>query len=459
MSCEAEEKRRKKEALAEKILTQARNELYLEMPFLDCALGEGRFEKREKIRGIGTDAETVFYQDDQIFAWYQESRTKVKLAYLHMILHGIFLHWQSVQTKDPFLWNTACDFAAEYVIDQLKIKKTQDPDWEERQRWYGLFFQRQQNMTAEKAQTWMREQCTQKQAQRLSVLFTRDDHTFWYRDKERAEEEKEDSKERAGRDGGRTAKEEAGAQRAKERWRQISQKTLLNLELFAKEGGANTGNLRRQISYANRKQYDYGSFLRKFMTVKEERKVDIDSFDYGLYRYGLERYGSIPIIEPLEYKEEKKLEEFVIALDTSASCSRGLIEQFLAETMAILEQGNFFKRICLHLIQCDNEIQEDVCVTGAEEFQNYRNHFEAKGLGGTDFCPVFSYIDSLREKKQLRNLKGMIYFTDGYGRFPKKKPDYEAAFVFLQEEPKDVKVPVWAVKILLETETLRRKME
>ena len=154
MSCEAEEKRRKKEALAEKILTQARNELYLEMPFLDCALGEGRFEKREKIRGIGTDAETVFYQDDQIFAWYQESRTKVKLAYLHMILHGIFLHWQSVQTKDPFLWNTACDFAAEYVIDQLKIKKTQDPDWEERQRWYGLFFQRQQNMTAEKAQTW-----------------------------------------------------------------------------------------------------------------------------------------------------------------------------------------------------------------------------------------------------------------------------------------------------------------
>ena len=164
--------------------------------------------------------------------------------------------------------------------------------------------------------------------------------------------------------------------------------------------------------------------------------MDIDSFDYGLYRYGLERYGSIPIIEPLEYKEEKKLEEFVIALDTSASCSRGLIEQFLAETMAILEQGNFFKRICLHLIQCDNEIQEDVCVTGAEEFQNYRNHFEAKGLGGTDFCPVFSYIDSLREKKQLRNLKGMIYFTDGYGRFPKKKPDYEAAFVFLQEEPK-----------------------
>ena len=185
-----------------------------------------------------------------------------------MILHGIFLHWQSVQTKDPFLWNTACDFAAEYVIDQLKIKKTQDPDWEERQRWYGLFFQRQQNMTAEKAQTWDEGTMHAKtSAAPIRFVHPRRSH-IWYRDKERAEEEKEDSKERAGRDGGRTAKEEAGGAKSKRKVAADQPKDAAELELFAKEGGANTGNLRRQISYANRKQYDYGSFLRKFMTVE-----------------------------------------------------------------------------------------------------------------------------------------------------------------------------------------------
>ncbi len=453
MNCEAEEKKKK---LAEKILTQARNELYLEMPFLDCALGEGEFENKQKICGIGTDGNTIFYNDDQIFLWYQENERKVKQTYLHLILHGIFLHWHHTKMKDSFVWNTACDFAVEYTIDQLNIKKRSDLNLKERQYWYERFFESQQNMTAEKAEVWLKEKCSQKEVEQISNLFIGDDHTFWYPDKDTAEEDKEETTERAGKDGGKHTQEEGESEKGKKKWKQISQKILMNLELFAKEGENHTGNLKRQISYANRKQYDYRSFLQKFMTVKEQLKVDMDSFDYGFYQYGLKMYGNIPMIEPLEYREEKKLEEFVIAIDTSASCNRGLIEQFLAETMTVLEQGNFFEKMNLHLIQCDNEIQEDICVTDKESFRNYLKNFEAKGLGGTDFCPVFSYIESLRFKKQLRNLKGMIYFTDGYGTFPKKKPDYEAAFVFLQEEAKEVKVPAWAVKVLLESEKLGR---
>ena len=43
-------------------------------------------------------------------------------------------------------------------------------------------------------------------------------------------------------------------------------------------------------------------------------------------------------------------------------------------------------------------------------------------------------------KKNITNLKGLIYFTDGYGDFPAKKPDYETAFVFIgtAEELKEV---------------------
>ena len=51
----------------------------------------------------------------------------------------------------------------------------------------------------------------------------------------------------------------------------------------------------------------------------------------------------ISFLEPLEYTEAKKLEELVIAIDTSASCKRPTVQRFLQETYAVLGQENFLK--------------------------------------------------------------------------------------------------------------------
>ena len=59
------------------------------------------------------------------------------------------------------------------------------------------------------------------------------------------------------------------------------------------------------------------------------------------------------------------------------------------------------------------------------------DHFEVKGFGGTDFRPVFDYTRSLMDEGVFQNLKGLIYFTDGYGEFPKTKPPFDTAFVFM----------------------------
>ena len=48
---------------------------------------------------------------------------------------------------------------------------------------------------------------------------------------------------------------------------------------------------------------------------------------------------------------------------------------------------------------------------------------QIRGLGGTDFRPVFEYVEQLRKDKEFINLKGLIYFTDGCGEFPAKKPE------------------------------------
>ena len=161
-------------------------------------------------------------------------------------------------------------------------------------------------------------------------------------------------------------------------------------------------------------------------------------------------YQNMPFIEPLEYTETKRLEELVIAIDTSSSCSREMVQFFLEETAGMLgNQENFFKKFTVYLIQCDSFIQDVVLITSMEEWKRYSRKIKIQGRGGTDFRPVFEYIETLKQKKKLKHLKGLIYFSDGDGIFPNQEPDYETAFAFLGEPKENVKIPKWVLSLSL----------
>lgn len=166
----------------------------------------------------------------------------------------------------------------------------------------------------------------------------------------------------------------------------------------------------------------------------------------------------MPLIEPQETKEVNRIEDFVIAIDTSMSCKRELVQKFLEETYSVLSQSeSFYRKFRVHIIQCDERVQSDVVVTNAKELQDYMDHFTIRGLGGTDFRPVFTYVNRLLAEKKFPKLKGLLYFTDGYGRYPLKKPPYDTAFVFLKEDYLDVDVPPWAIKLVLGEEDLEEQ--
>ena len=54
-----------------------------------------------------------------------------------------------------------------------------------------------------------------------------------------------------------------------------------------------------------------------------------------------------------------------------------------------------------------------------------------------------------QEKKEIRSLKALIYFTDGDGIYPGSKPDYETAFVFVKKTENMKLVPDWAYKLVI----------
>lgn len=241
----------------------------------------------------------------------------------------------------------------------------------------------------------------------------------------------------------------------KEFWEQVSNQIQMDLEVFSKQQGDKAGNMMQNLRSVNREKYDYTTFLKKFAVLGEAMKVNEDEFDYIYYTYGLEHYDNMPLIESLEYKEVKRIKEFVIAIDTSGSVMGEEVQMFLQKTYNILmQEDSYFSRVNIHIIQCDAAIQEDAVIHNRDEFEAYLKTMKIQGLGGTDFRQVFRYVDQLIEEKRFSNLKGLIYFTDGYGTFPEHKPPYTTAFLFVEEGYEIPVVPPWAIKLVLQHEDI-----
>ena len=198
------------------------------------------------------------------------------------------------------------------------------------------------------------------------------------------------------------------------------------------------------------------AFLKRFSVTGENVEINDDEFDYIFYTYGMKLYENMPLVEPLEYKDVKKIREFVIAIDTSESVSGDTVQTFVTKTWNILKQSeNFFRKINVHIIQCGARVEEDVRITSQEEFDEYIAHMVLKGFGGTDFRPVFERVDQLERQHEFVNLKGIIYFTDGYGTFPNRAPAYDTAFIFLDQGYELPEVPPWAMRVIMTEDELK----
>ena len=311
-------------------------------------------------------------------------------------------------------------------------------------------------VTAEKIYSYLRTTYPDpNKIAQIRGLFYADNHKIWYMtgDERAAAYGLPQSGDGQGNDG-EDGQGGQGAVIAAD-WQAISERMQVDLETFGKQRGLNPGAMAQNLQAVNREKYDYTAFLKKFAVMGEVMKINDDEFDYIFYTYGLQLYEKMPLIEPLEYKEVKAIKEFVIAIDTSGSTSGELVQRFVQKTYNILKSTeSFFSKINLHIIQCDADIQEDKKITYQEEFDEYLKTMQIRGLGGTDFRPVFEYVEQLRQNKEFTNLKGLIYFTDGYGEFPAKKPDYDTAFVFIDDEYNNPNVPPWAIKLVLQKDEI-----
>lgn len=240
-----------------------------------------------------------------------------------------------------------------------------------------------------------------------------------------------------------------------EGWRRVAKSLAINLQTYSKGRGKALGGLVDELEESSHIRIDYAEFLRQFAIPGEVLRVSEDEFDYVFYTYGLELYGNLPLIEPLEYREEKRIREFVIVIDTSGSVWDGIVRRFIDTTFDILKSTEaFFERVHVRIIQCDDAVRSDDTVTNLMELKEWGLRMKIVGCGGTDFRPAFAYVDKLIEDGALENLGGLVYFTDGWGIYPEWTPDYKTAFVFYDENFRQEIVPPWAAQIVLDDATI-----
>lgn len=432
---EAQEMAERLELLGKKILGAARDELYLGMRFLDVALNSFVYQMDVSVSPFGTDGRCIYFQPQQLGGLYRQNRILVNRGYLHMVYHCIFRHlWKAypaVTEHAARLWNLSCDITVEHLIDGNYHRSVRFSRSALRREVYRKLEATGKLLNAERIFKMLQDwNLSEKEFANLEAEFYVDDHRYWANHQP---EQKPDQNPNL-----------------QKRWKDIDEQMETDLETFSKEAAEKNGDLLGQVKVENREKQDYRSFLRKFSVLREEMGVDVDTFDYAFYSYGLSLYGNMPLIEPQETKEVKKVQEFVVAVDTSMSCSGELVRKFLEETYSVLsENDSFFRKVNIHIIQCDEAVQSDVRICNEKELKEYMSSLTLYGEGGTDFRPVFAYVDELLRQGEFEDLRGLIYFTDGYGIFPQKMPGYQTAFVFLEEDYRDVEVPAWALKLVI----------
>lgn len=458
-----DERTEKLNNLALDVLRLSRNTLLVNLRFLDSALSRFEYLQTDESTLL-TDGEHLLYNPEHVLKRYKHEKERSVRDYLHIVFHCIYRHMFMDPSLDRPLWDLACDIAVENIISELGLRSTTSEIESLQQSYISELKNKIKLLTAEKIYRHFKdENLDPMKAADIRARFYADNHEIWYMTSEEAEaaygvsfggtQGKSSSGE------GDSAEDEGGFTMTKaelaQMWKNISERMGMDLETFSKMQGHHAGSLTHNLLAVNREKYDYTAFLKKFAVMGEQMRINDDEFDYIFYTYGLDLYENMPLIEPLEYKEVKAIKEFVIAIDTSGSTSGELVQKFVQKTYNILKSTeSFFTKINLHIIQCDADIQEDKKITCQEDFDEYLKTMQIRGLGGTDFRPVFEYVETLRKNKEFTNLKGLIYFTDGYGDFPARKPDYDTAFIFVDDEYNNPDVPPWAIKLVLQKDEI-----
>ena len=173
------------------------------------------------------------------------------------------------------------------------------------------------------------------------------------------------------------------------------------------QAGKLGGDLARMVEHFLQPQLSWRNLLAQFVS-------SVARDDYSYARPSTRRGD--PVVYPSLRSGQINI---VVGLDTSGSISDNELSEFLSEIDSI--KAHMRARIVFHA--CDSVLAEDGPWT-FEPWEEFTMPKQFEGGGGTDFNPVFEWVDQQDITPDL-----LVYFTDAEGEFPALQPNYPVVWL------------------------------
>ena len=380
-------------------LAAARTRLILDKPFLGALVLRMPLAKADPAwcKTAATDAKKIYYNYEYINELHT-SETQFVLA--KQALHCALSHFARRSHRIKHRWELACD----YAVNPLLVEEgfTAPPGTLIEESFAG--------MTAEEIY-----RCLQDKDDDDDDQSDDDSQENDQPNKSPARGSGKNTQQPNSQGAGGNANEEIqGAPKPKPLTQQEQdnltvqwQQRLAGAAQQAQQAGKLSASMARMVEFMLQPKLPWRALLAKYMVANARD-------DYNYSRPSARR-GDPSIFPSLRSSQVN----IVVALDVSGSIGDEEMREFLSEIDAI--KGQLRARISL--LACDAEL-----APGSpwifESWEEFKLPKTFSGGGGTDFRPVFNWVEQLDQMPEL-----LVYFSDCIGKFPEYQPNYSVIWL------------------------------
>lgn len=390
-------------------ITKAKAKLMLEHPYFGTLASALKIESDPDQLTFKSDGDTVRLNEEYID---KLNLSEVEFVLSNGAMHAVLGHMERRSGRDKWLWQEACDFAVNAMLVRNGL---QAPEYVNYQPQF-------EGMYAEEIYSQLKEEMKY-------APDTNHDSSGDAQDQEESPEHQSGSNEEQTKEQQPPQNEEGKVESAQEE--EISQKELEQLSEELTEYFEQIFNKQKR---QNALPKDLQFVVPEYFSHRVDWREVLSGF---IASYAKTSYSFMPPNMKYLYRGiylpslSSDLLRVIIAIDTSGSVDRELLGTFLGEVESIMEVYPNFE---IDLITADTKVHSHKTYLPGEALE-----YEVSGGGGTDFRPVFEYID-----QNIDYPTALLFFTDGQGIYPVDEASYDVMWVM----PEEIEVPFGEVLLL-----------
>jgi len=353
------------------LLTKAKSQLTTKYPYFGMLASRLKHESNENIKSYASNGVRFLYNSEFI-----ESCSIEELSFIltNCVMHHILSHQQRKLKRKGYLWQLATDYAINNLLSKNGMKMPEGVNYDKKFK----------NMYAEEIYDYLKKELIE------SGIDAFDDEKTQQHDEQNNKD-------------------------LTSKFRQVK-------------------NIKEELDERDEEQWEYAAALAKEVSNRKSlmplgferlaKKVEAKDIDWkfelynAINRHMRNNYAFMPPNKKHLYRGfalpslTSDTLSLIVAIDTSGSIQEEILGAFIEEFKAIMQN---FPAVNIELLIADAKVHAHYSFRGAEDLD-----FVLKGGGGTDYRPVFEYIDANFPMASM-----LLYFTDGEGVFPRFPPAYE----------------------------------